>query len=331
MHPDDEHPFAPYVRILGRGPGRSRSLTRDEASEALGFVLRGDADPVQVGAFLMLLRYRGEDPAEMAGLVEAARASFGAGPPPGCPPVALDWPSYGAGRTRAEPWFLLAALALARTGISVLMHGSNAFSEGMPVEAGLAELGLAASRSPAEAARHLAAHRFAYLPLPALSPELDRLLGLRRMLGLRSPINTAVRLLNPFDAPASVDGVFHPAYLEVHLRAAELLGRRRLAVLKGGGGEAERNPDKAVPVHVFDRERGRAEVVLERSPASAPAESSGLRAAWESGAGLGAATARATIALALLALGRAEDPASAEAQADTIWSARLEAPVARTA
>ena len=27
---DPEHPFAPYVRILGRGPGRSRALTRDE-------------------------------------------------------------------------------------------------------------------------------------------------------------------------------------------------------------------------------------------------------------------------------------------------------------
>ena len=107
-----EHDFAQYVRTLGRGPGRSRALTRDEARTALSMVLRGEADPHQVGAFLMLLRYRGEDPAEMAGLVEAARGHFGAGLPPGCAPVALDWPSYGAGRTRGAPWFLLAALAL---------------------------------------------------------------------------------------------------------------------------------------------------------------------------------------------------------------------------
>src|SRR3712207_7121072 len=51
-----EHPFAPYVRTLGRGPGRSRALTREEARDALGMVLRGEADPHQIGAFLMLDR-----------------------------------------------------------------------------------------------------------------------------------------------------------------------------------------------------------------------------------------------------------------------------------
>ena len=85
----------------GGGPGRSRSLTREEARDALGRVLRGEADAYQVGAFLMLLRYRGEDPAEIAGLVEAAREAAGAGP--GAAGVALDWPSYGAGRTRGSP------------------------------------------------------------------------------------------------------------------------------------------------------------------------------------------------------------------------------------
>ena len=40
----DTHDFAPYVRILGRGPGKSRSLTRTEARHALGMVLRGVSD-----------------------------------------------------------------------------------------------------------------------------------------------------------------------------------------------------------------------------------------------------------------------------------------------
>src|ERR671916_1827063 len=126
----EEHPFAAYVRTLGRGPGRSRALTREEARDALRMVLRGEADPHQVGAFLMLLRFRGEDAEEVAGLVEAAREAAGAGPPPaGSAPVDLDWPSYRAGRTRGAPWFLLAALALARAGgRRVLMHGSNRFS-----------------------------------------------------------------------------------------------------------------------------------------------------------------------------------------------------------
>ena len=62
-----EHPFAAYIRTLGRGPGRSRALTREEARAALAVVLRGEAAPEQVGAFLMLLRYRGEAADETRG------------------------------------------------------------------------------------------------------------------------------------------------------------------------------------------------------------------------------------------------------------------------
>ncbi len=320
---EPEHPFASYVRTLGRGPGKSRALTRDEARDALTAVLRGEAAPEQVGAFLMLLRYRGEAPDEISGLVEAGRAAFGAGLPASCPQVALDWPSYGAGRTRGEPWFLLSALALAASGVTVLMHGSNEFSQGTAVEAGMAELGLPVSQSREQAADALSRTGFAYLPLAVLCPPLDRLLTLRGILGLRSPINTAVRLLNPFDAPASVAGVFHPPYVDVHVGAAELLGRGRLAVVKGGGGEAERNPAKPVAVHLWNAQTGRRELLL---PADPPSPERGTLAdAWRTGTGHGADVARTTIALALLALGHADDAESADRQASEIWARRLAA------
>ncbi|MDB5366089.1 MAG: glycosyl transferase family protein, partial [Rhodospirillales bacterium] len=38
--------FAEFVATLGRGPGRSRALTRDEAREAFGLVLDERAEPV---------------------------------------------------------------------------------------------------------------------------------------------------------------------------------------------------------------------------------------------------------------------------------------------
>src|ERR1700709_520145 len=142
MTQSSEAQFAAFVATLGRGPGRSRALTREEANTAFGMVLRGEADPHQVGAFLMLLRFRGEDAEEITGMVQAVRAHAALGwSDTG---VDLDWPSYGAGRTRGAPWFLLSALALARSGITVLMHGSNDFSSGIPVEDGLAALGVAA-------------------------------------------------------------------------------------------------------------------------------------------------------------------------------------------
>ncbi len=318
-----EHVFAQYVRTLGRGPGRSRALTREEARAALGHVLRGEADPHQVGAFLMLLRYRGEDPAEMAGLVEAARDWSGPVLPGGAR-VALDWPSYGAGRTRGAPWFLLAALALARAGHRVLMHGSNEFTRGIPVQAALEALGRPACGSAAEAARALEETGFAYLPLAAFNPGLDALLRLRGVLGLRSPINTAARLLNPGDAACGVDGVFHPPYIALHGATAALLGRGRLVVVKGGGGEAERTPGKAMVAHVFDPEAGGGAGVEHAFAAGpVPEGTDDLVAVWRGADGPGAAVARATVALGLLALGLAGDADEADRRAGEVWAGRL--------
>jgi anthranilate phosphoribosyltransferase len=315
-----------YVATLGRGPGRSRSLTRDEARDALGLVLHGLGDPHQIGAMLMLLRYRGEDVEEIAGLVEAARGDADAGP---SAPVALDWPSYGAGRTRGAPWFLLSALALAQSGVPVLMHGSNEFSSGMSVGSALAALGLAPASTRAMAAEHLDASGFAYLPVEALSPELGRLLALRKLLGLRSPINTVARLLNPFDAGATIDGVFHPPYIALHLGVAKAMGYRRLTVMKGAGGEAERSPTKRIEAHRYVD--GTEPAVFDCPPLAEtaakdamPADASAFAAIWRGQATSSAAEATVigTIALALIALGQADDTAAADETARAIWQAR---------
>jgi anthranilate phosphoribosyltransferase len=324
---DTEARFATFVATLGRGPGRSRALTREEAEEAFGLVLRGQADPHQVGAFLMLLRFRGEDADEVTGLVAAARTQ--AGMPWQGLGVDLDWPSYGAGRTRGAPWFLLSALALARAGVSILMHGSNEFTQGITVAAGLQALGLPQASSASGTDGLLRRDRFAYLPLRAMSPALDDLLGMRRLFGLRSPVNTVARLLNPADAPFGVDGVFHPPYIEVHLGVAERMGRARLTVLKGGGGEAERVPLKPGTASVWDATDGRGDLALPPVDGLSAHPAAGdtpelLAAVWRGDAApdTPVATVRATIALALLAMQRSGDPPTAMRDAAAIWAER---------
>jgi anthranilate phosphoribosyltransferase len=308
--------FAPYVATLGRGPGRSRPLTREEAEDAMRLLLDGAPDPMQVGAFLMLLRYRGEDPEEMTGLTLAARARTTL---PGLD-AALDWPSYGAGRTRPAPWFLLAALALGQAGVPVVMHGSNEFASGMTVPEALGTLGLAPCQDAAGAAASLARRGFAYLPVEVLCPAFAGLLGLRRLFGLRSPINTVARLLNPAGAAAGVDGVFHPPYIATHLAVAERLARPRLLVLKGGGGEAERNPAKPTQLHIWDQAEGRSVVT---APALMGADGDDgrpeLAAIWRGETRHAGIEARiiGTIALGLIATRRGGD-----AEAEALWEQR---------
>lgn len=230
--------LAPFVQTLGRGPGRSRSLTREEAEAAMQIMLSGDADPQAVGAILMLMRMKGEVADEIAGFAGAAQASVAA-----MPDSDLDWPSYAAGRTRGLPWFLLAAKLVARSGRRVLLHGWN--GPDAAVRAGLPEAGITVAKSADAAARALDASNIVYVPLEKMSPALFDLLRLRDVLGLRSCINTVARMLNPGRAAAGLQGVFHPSYRLLQADAAQALGWQHLSVIKGGGGEFERHPGKS--------------------------------------------------------------------------------------
>jgi anthranilate phosphoribosyltransferase len=165
----------------------------------------------------------------------------------------LDWPSYAAGRTRGLPWFVLSALLLSQNGVPVLMRGYNShLVNGFGTEAAIKALKLPIAMSAEEARSDIASKGFAYLPLRHMHPKLQELIGLRSLLGLRSPVNTLLRLLNPLHARAAFLGVFHPAFLDVHRETGKLLELPRIGVIKGGGGEAERTPFKHVDLRMLD-------------------------------------------------------------------------------
>ncbi len=70
----EPHPFAAYLRTIGRGPTLSPPARHGRGRAGDGQILDGTVEPVQLGGFLLVLRYRTETPAELAGFVRAARA-----------------------------------------------------------------------------------------------------------------------------------------------------------------------------------------------------------------------------------------------------------------
>ncbi|WP_339863913.1 glycosyl transferase family protein [Paremcibacter congregatus] len=241
--------YAEIIRTLGRGPTNSRHLTIEEAEYAFRGVMSGEMSDLQVGALLLLLRYRSESPAELAGIVAAIRAQIGGDTKAAWQDI-IDWPSYSSGKSRRLPWFLLSAKLLADNGYKIFMHGFNSHLEnGLLTEECLPAIGEAPLTSVDAAKKHLAAHNFAYLPLRCFAPKLQELLEIRSVLGVRSIVNTAVKLVNPLQAQLIFLGIFHPAYITLNMEAAALLGQPGLGVIKGGGGEAERNIQK--PIKLF--------------------------------------------------------------------------------
>lgn len=320
------HPFAQYIQILGKGRRGARDMSQQEASQAMGMILNGEVEPVQIGAFLMLMRIKEETCAEMAGLAQAARRSLNV--PQDFPHVDLDWASY-AGKRRQLPWFILSALLLASNGCKVLMHGMQvAAKDRIYTPDALASLGIDVCSDFEGAAQQLKMRNFAFLPLAAMNPMLQHFIDLKDTLGLRSPVHSVVRMLNPGRAATSVMGIFHPGYDVTHQGAAQLMGDHRLAVFKGDGGEAERNPDSACKLRLLED----GSIVDEVWPAlfesrhmkDEEMDISRLKKLWHGDIDdeYGQAAVQSTAAIALRAMGRATDVEDAHRQAATLWQNR---------
>ena len=323
----EEHPFAQYVRILGKGPNLSRALTAEECEAAVRMIMDGEVEPVQLGAFLTLLRVKTETPDEVAGFVRGAKAGIHV--PADAPKVDLDWSSY-AGKTRQLPWYVLSALMLAAHGHRVFMHGADGHTPGrVYARQTLEALGVPVAASMDEAARQLEASNFAFAPLGVLSPRLQEIMDLKPLLGVRSPVHTVARKLNPFDAPAQILSVAHPAYRDVHQEAAVLLGQKRMCVFKGDGGEAERRPAKPARVYnVFD-----GEMFDELWPPLVSGQASQVDEAMDVGRMLpvwtgqieddyAAQTVIGSAAIALRLMGAAATVEEADAMAAEMWAGR---------
>ncbi|MCP8686913.1 glycosyl transferase family protein [Marinobacterium sedimentorum] len=321
-----EHPFAVYVRILGKGKKGSRSLTTEEARDAMGMILDGKVLPEQLGAFLMLLRVKEEAPQELCGFVTAVRERLEA---PQDLQVELDWSSY-AGKKRRLPWFLLASLALAQSGVRVFMHGARGHMPGrLYTEDMLGLFGLPSCHDWAEVAAELNDRNFAFMSIDALAPQLGDIIQLRSVLGLRSPVHTLCRLLNPLGAERVIDGVFHPPYGPMHQKTSMLLGMRNSLTVKGDGGEAELKPDSdselqwilGGEMHTQQWPRLLGQRVV-RDESLQPQELLQLwRGELEHEYGEGAVIN--TLAAVLKLLGRASEPEEAVRQAQELWRLRI--------
>ena len=321
-----EHPFAPYIRILGKGKTGTRSLSFEEAYNAFSMVLRGDVEPLQLGAFLMLLRVKEETPEELAGFVQACRQNM-IMPPAGLH-ADLDWSCY-AGKKHQHPWFILSLLLLAQAGHRVFIHGSRGHTPGrLYAEDALRQLQLPVAANWTDVGEQLERAHLSYLPLEQFCQPLQELIQLKHLLGLRSPVNTLSRLLNPLRAAASLQSVFHPAYARLHQEADNVLGQARALVFKGDSGEVEIKPQADTRLSLL-HDGHLDELVLPRattqryesvpSPCVEP-----LRALWSGRADddYGLTAALSTTAVALVALVPDLDLSSAQHQARQLWNAR---------
>jgi anthranilate phosphoribosyltransferase len=204
-------------------------LSADDTAWAMDEIMAGNATPAQLAAFAVLLRAKGETPAELAGLVRTmlARAT-----PLRVEGRAVDVVGTGADRAHTVNISTMAALVVAGSGRRVVKHGNRAASSSCGAADVLEELGVAIDLPPAGVARTLAEVGIGFCFAPVFHAGLRHAGGPRREIGVPTAFNFLGPLTNPARVPAAAIGCADPRMAPV--MAAVLADRGDTAVVFRG-------------------------------------------------------------------------------------------------
>ena len=185
-----------WPEILARLSCRE-PLTAAEAEGALAVVLAGDATPVQVGAFLVLLHAKGETADEVTGL---ARAMVDAAVP--CPldpadGVVVDLVGTGGDRLASINVTTLASFITAGSGVRVCKHGNRAASSSVGTADVLEALGVAIEIGPEGVARCVREAGMGFCFAQRFHPAMRFVGPVRKELGVPTVFNFLGPLINP--------------------------------------------------------------------------------------------------------------------------------------
>ena len=226
-----------YIKEIGRGKEGARALPREQAADLMGQVLDGGLTDLEVGAFCLAMRIKGETPTEMAGFLDATQARLQQFINNSARPAVVI-PSYNGARKLPLLTPLL-ALLLAREGLAVLVHGAATEARRVDVAAVLAALDIPAyAAAPGTPQRALTAGTLTFAPTGLLCPGLQRLLEVRRVVGLRNPGHSVVKLMQPVRGRnLLVSSYTHPEYA-ISMAATIALTQQDALLLRGTEGEA---------------------------------------------------------------------------------------------
>ncbi len=235
-----------YLKEIGRGKDGARALNREQAADLFGQVLDGTVTDFEVGAFCLAMRIKGETDQEMAGFLDATHARLHKVPTKGRTAVVL--PSYNGARKLPVLTPLL-ALLLAREGLPVVVHGTATESTRVSTENVLLAHGTRAQA----AIENIAPGSVQFVPTNLLCPGLQRLLDVRRVVGLRNSAHSLVKLMNPCDGSAVVIGSYtHPEYALSMAATFRLMGATAL-LLRGTEGEPVADPRRTPAMDAFSQ------------------------------------------------------------------------------
>ncbi|QKK01880.1 MAG: anthranilate phosphoribosyltransferase [Pseudomonadota bacterium] len=209
-------------------------LEGDVMRAAMHEIMAGQADPAQVGGFLMGLRVKGETPVEIAAAAEVMREV--------AQRVDIDREGLtdivGTGGDGASLFNVstASAFAAAAAGVRVAKHGNRSVSSKSGAADVLEAAGCRLDLTPAQVATLIDELGVGFLFAPQHHTAMKHAIGPRKALGLRTLFNLLGPLTNPACAPNQVLGVYAPELVLPLAEVMHALGSRHVIVVHSHDG-----------------------------------------------------------------------------------------------
>lgn len=237
-----------YLKEIGRGKDGARALSREQSFDLMAQILDGNVSDLEIGAFCIAMRIKGETPIEMAGFLDAIHnRSHKLSQVSGVMP-AIVIPSYNGARKLPGLTALLAML-LAREGFPVVIHGTPTEDRRVFTTDILRLLGVDVSGDK----RELRCGEVLFLPTSHICMGLQRLLEVRKIIQLRNPAHSLVKLMNPCVGTSIVISSYtHPEYAQSMAQTVGIMDLNCM-ILRGTEGECVADPRRTPKMDLYQK------------------------------------------------------------------------------
>lgn len=230
---------AHFARILS-GLLSDPAVLPDDVRAAFEAILSGDWTPVQVGAFAVALRARGETPEVIVAAAQALRAVMTQVIHD--LPVVVDTCGTGGDGSHTLNLSSAAALLVAACGIPVGKHGNRSASSRCGSADVFEALGIPIDLPAVRQGDVLREAGIAFLFAQAHHPALKHAAQARREIGVRTIFNALGPLANPAKATHQLMGVYEDSLRPIAANALRGLGCKRAWVVRSVDGLDEVSP-----------------------------------------------------------------------------------------
>ena len=250
----------PYLKKIGSGEFTGKSLNREESTEATKLILKEEASPAQIGAFMIAHRIRRPEPEELAGMIDAY---LELGPSINSKKTHRHPIFFGTpfdGRTKTAPIYPLTILLLLTQKQPIIIHGGSR----MPVKYGVTHnelfqaLGLNLTGLSIKQLKSFFNHNeLALIHQPDHFPLAENLIPYRDQIGKRPPLASMELIWTCHQGNhLHISGYVHSPTEERHWKTLELMGEQNVITIKGLEGGIDLSISRSSRIGQYKNQRG---------------------------------------------------------------------------